>query len=160
MTFQSPIHHPNAFPTADGMKFTLCMDMMTIKTTGEGGWSSAYSIQSCLMQLQSFLIEGSEKYQQQKSASRDADIDKITVNNQIANDYKCSCCKHKGKGDPWPKVKKAEDFKVEEDFKTVKSEQSVYEDGLRCFHSKLGVDETHLGIGLKVTTIARNGEIN
>jgi ubiquitin-protein ligase/Ran GTPase-activating protein (RanGAP) involved in mRNA processing and transport len=161
INFLTPIHHPNAFVNPDGKTYRLCLDLTEARPAGkDGGWSSAYSIMSILIQLQSFLIEGSEKYNSQKAAKKDTDIDKIQEYNSIANDFKCSCCKHKGKGDPWPKIKKIEEFKVEDDFKTIESPTAVYEDGLRCFHSKMGVDETHLGIGLKVTTIARNGEIN
>jgi ubiquitin-protein ligase/Ran GTPase-activating protein (RanGAP) involved in mRNA processing and transport len=161
ISFMSPIHHPNAFVNPDGRTYRLCLDLTEVnKAAGSGGWSSAYSIQSILIQLQSFLIEGSEKYRSQKAAKKDTDIDKIQEYNEAANDFKCPCCKHKGRGDPFPKIKRAEEFKPDEDFKTVKSEETLYQDSLRCFHSKLGIDETHLGIGLKVTTIARNGEIN
>ena len=160
LKFLTAIHHPNAFANGDGT-FRLCLDLTEVKSTiGEGGWNSAYSIQSILVQLQSFLIEGSEKYLNQKAAKKDADIDKITEYNQIANDYKCSCCKHKGRGDPFPKIKKIEEFQIDSDFQTVKNDIELYQDSLRCFHSKQSLDETHLGIGLKVTTIARNGEIN
>lgn len=163
INFMTPIHHPNAFINPDGSTYRLCMDLTEAMPAGkDGGWSSAYSILSILVQLQSFLLEGSEKYQAQKASKKDSDIDKIQEYNMVANDYKCTTCscKHKGKGDPWPRIKKVEEFKVDEDFKTVDSSEALYEDGLRCFHSKMGLDETHLGIGLKVTTIARNGEIN
>lgn len=160
LTFKTAIHHPNAFVNPDGT-YRLCLDLTEVKVgNAEGGWNSAYSIMSILIQLQSFLIEGSEKYLNQKAAKKDADIDKITEYNQVANDYKCPCCKHKGKGDPFPKIRKVEEFQLDQDFKTVKDEEQLYNEGLRCFHSKLGLEETHLGIGLKVTTIARNGEIN
>lgn len=161
ITFLTPIHHPNAFVNPDGKTYRLCMDLTETKPAGkDGGWSSAYSILSILIQLQSFLIEGSEKYNSQKASKKDTDIDKIQEYNDLANDFKCGCCKHKGKGDPWPKIKKVEEFSIDDDFKTVGNSEALYADGLRCFHSKMGFDETHLGIGLKVTTIARNGEIN
>ena len=36
----------------------ICLDMLSLNRGEEGnGWSSAYSIQSVLMQLQSFLFE-------------------------------------------------------------------------------------------------------
>jgi ubiquitin-protein ligase len=152
--FLSPIHHPNVIGQM------LCCDLVAENMpAGEGGWNSAYSIMSILLQLQSFLAEGSEKIMNQNTVKKEADIELIKKNNDIANDFKYNCSKHKGKADPWPKIKKIDEFN-DDDFKTLKDEQSLYYEGLKCFHSKLGVDENHLGIGLKVTTIARNGEIN
>src|SRR3990167_8556687 len=141
VNFLTPIHHPNAFVNPDGRTYRLCLDMTETKSgVGEGGWNSAYSIQSILIQLQSFLIEGSEKYRNQKAAKKETDIDKIQEYNDLANDYKCTVCgcKHKGKGDPFPKIKKAEEFSAEDDFQTLKPADDLYQDGLRCFHSKMG----------------------
>lgn len=48
----TPIPHPNVFGT------TLCLDML--QPSGEAwyqGWCSAYTVESVLMQLQSFLFE-------------------------------------------------------------------------------------------------------
>lgn len=50
----TPLKHPNVFGT------TLCLDMLQKNTARDQnvGWSSAYGIQSILVQLQSFLFEG------------------------------------------------------------------------------------------------------
>lgn len=52
MTLFTELPHPNV------MGNTVCLDMLQPTKGGEGtGWSSAYSIQSVLLQLQSFLFE-------------------------------------------------------------------------------------------------------
>lgn len=47
------IPHPNVFGNY------ICLDMICVNNRPEegGGWSSAYSVQSVLTQLQSFLFE-------------------------------------------------------------------------------------------------------
>jgi ubiquitin-protein ligase len=52
ITLFTPIPHPNVFGNY------ICLDMIQAGRREEGGgWSSAYSVQSILTQLQSFLFE-------------------------------------------------------------------------------------------------------
>jgi len=55
----TPFEHPNIFGNI------LCLDMLQKKEFGEDniGWSSAYTVESILIQLQSFLFEGSWRFQ-------------------------------------------------------------------------------------------------
>jgi ubiquitin-protein ligase/Ran GTPase-activating protein (RanGAP) involved in mRNA processing and transport len=48
------IPHPNVFPSG------ICLDMLQSRTSSAGNWTSAYTIQSVLIQLQSFLLDGME----------------------------------------------------------------------------------------------------
>ena len=55
----TPITHPNVFGT------TLCLDLLSKTSKSDTdtiGWSSAYTIQSLLLQLQSFFLQLTEKH--------------------------------------------------------------------------------------------------
>lgn len=61
ITLYTPIDHPNVFGNH------ICLDMLQEDQKElYQGWSSAYTIQSILIQLQSFLFVGQTEYQKAK----------------------------------------------------------------------------------------------
>ena len=118
----------------------------------EDGWSSAYTILSILIQLQSFLFEMIYDIK-----DKEASIKKQV---QASNTYSCpnKNCKHGGKLACWPP------FNVNEvdmeKFKIMETEKSIFQKELFCFHTKLSAKETCLGIGISITRIPRTGAIN
>ena len=67
--------HPNVFRR--GKHFELCCDMLgncgdTVSSAPYQGWSSAYSIMSILLQLQSFLVDPDLMYAQHKVGAAEA----------------------------------------------------------------------------------------
>jgi len=60
------------------------------------GWSSAYSVQSVLTQLQSFLFE--------ENLSQNKETVELETKKAVkeANSFKCRDCKHGGKLSCWP----------------------------------------------------------
>ena len=135
------IPHPNVFENR------LCLDMLNPE-----GWSSAYTILSILIQLQSFLFE--EIYDMKEKQS---DIKKQV---QASNIYSCpnKNCKHGGKLACWPPFN-TQEADIEK-FKLMESEKQIFQKELVCFHTKLTSSETCLGIGITITRIPRTGAIN
>ncbi len=94
VTLFTHIPHPNVFDNY------ICLDM--IQTYGDvrkeegAGWTSAYTVQSVLTQLQSFLFEENLN-KDRKEVEMEA---KKAVKN--ANDFKCNTCKHGGKLSAYP----------------------------------------------------------
>lgn len=76
------IPHPNIFGS------TLCLDMTQ---SDSKGWSVAYTIESVLIQLQSFLFHA-------KKMNDEKEDEKQAIKNIIekANDFQCEMCRHKG----------------------------------------------------------------
>jgi len=77
-------------------------------TAGAAGWSSAYTVQSILIQLQSFLFEEIIVVDQQKFNS------KVQTAIKLANDFNCTTknCRHSGKLTCWPSFPEAESAEV------------------------------------------------
>lgn len=125
----------------------LCLDMLQ-----ETGWSSAYTILSILIQLQSFLFEDLFDMKEKE----------ISIKKQVqaSNQYSCpnKNCKHGGKLACWPAFNALEADM--EKFKLLETEKQIFERELLCFHTKLSLKETCLGIGLSITRIPRTGAIN
>lgn len=135
------IPHPNIFENR------LCLDMLE-----EDGWSSAYTILSILIQLQSFLFEMIYDLKEKEPL--------IKKQVQASNSYSCpnKNCKHGGKLACWPPFNNLEaDL---EKFKLMETEKTLFEKELVCFHTKLVQKETCLGIGISITRIPRTGAIN
>jgi ubiquitin-protein ligase len=119
------IPHPNVFGNY------ICLDMLQINRKEGQGWSSAYSIQSVLMQLQSFLFE--EDLNQEKNQQ----LMNIKKAVKQANEFKCSerNCKHGGKLSCWPPFSTHE--QVAEDFLTLEEENDLINKEIICYHTKL-----------------------
>ena len=73
-------------------------------TTPYEGWSSAYSVTSIVMQLQSFLF--AEKREQDDGHQVNAELSDHDVSQsiQMCKSFKCRTCRHSHQT-PWPKVK-------------------------------------------------------
>jgi ubiquitin-conjugating enzyme E2 D/E len=87
------IPHPNVFGGY------ICLDILQqvdAKAEEGGGWTSAYSVQSILTQLQSFLFEETLTGSKEKT---EMEIKKAVKD---ANSFKCNGCKHGGKLSLWP----------------------------------------------------------
>ena len=53
---RSSFPHPNIFGVATQHRQAVCLSMLESERKGIRGWSSAYTVQSVLLQLQSFLF--------------------------------------------------------------------------------------------------------
>ena len=83
----TPLTHPNVFGTE------ICLDMLNSNDrTLYQGWTSGYTVQSVLIQLQSFLFEVPPKDSEERI--------KEEVKN--ANEYKDMKINHKGPISPYP----------------------------------------------------------
>lgn len=138
------------------------------------GWNSAYSVESVLIQLQSFLFEVPGK----RTAAGEirADVNKVEVqslsdwgNNiadhrdpyrisvEEANAYKCNQCKHRGPIEPYPPFHEKEaDLSA---FTLLRSPKDLLGDEFLCFHSRTRLSEASLGIGVSISRLPRTGEI-
>jgi len=90
----SRIDHPNVFGEWDGTDAAwICLDMLkeyTVKTKYEG-WSSVYTVQSILLQLQSFLF--SENVPQDYGGSQNLELGNCSVVSSInrIKKFRCPC---------------------------------------------------------------------
>lgn len=129
----------------------ICVDFLEGAGSGlyDKGWVAAYTIESVLLQLQSFLFEDMPE-----------DIEKtkgIMIGHAIkqANDFKCSVCKHRGPLSADPPFPKNEQALSE--FKMLKSPRELLKEELLCFHTKTSVRESTLGIGITIKRSPRTG---
>lgn len=89
----TPLPHPNVLPPKNGLH-SLCMDMLEEgqwsddldKNMKYSGWSSAYSIQVVLIQLQSFLLDVEMLYARNKGT--------LSAALAAAKAFKCKTCSH------------------------------------------------------------------
>jgi len=95
----TPFPHSNVQRTKDG--WTICLDMLE-KPKGKplpyAGWSSAMSVMSVLLQLQSFITDTKLHY-----AHSDATAITRTRANALMSEFTCvvAGCSHSGE-EPWP----------------------------------------------------------
>jgi len=123
------------------------------------GWNSAYTVESILIQLQSFLFA---KPRKQKKVKREEDDDDhyedeyLAVVNE-ANSFKCSQCKHRGPIEPYPPFNEKEtDLQA---FCFIRDPKEMIESELLCFHTRTPLSEATLGIGVSLARLPRTGEI-
>jgi len=136
----------------------ICLDILEDKREGQWrGWTSAYSVQSLLLQLQTFFFDIDEQFLEEREK------EKGKINNLVRslNEYTCTTCgcKHKGSANPWPEF-----FKVEGDVNQLfKLNAEKYKQTIKgeivCYHRKTSFEETPLGIGVNVVKAPRTGEI-
>ncbi|CAD8069540.1 unnamed protein product [Paramecium primaurelia] len=158
--------HPNVFGNS------ICLDLLQPRKpedkNKQSGWSSAYTIQSILLQLSAFLFE------EQITEKKEKQLAQIKKAIQTANNFKCTTknCKHGGKLSLWPQFNTKESD--EQQFINKQTEQELLEQQFICFHTKLSYkkpqipqydDETKikqescLGILLNVSKVPRTGQI-
>lgn len=114
ITLFNTIPHPNVFGNY------ICLDMIqqhNVRGEEGQGWSSAYSVQSVLTQLQSFLFE--ENLDQNKERV-EMEVKKAIKESNV---FKCRACKHGGKLSCWPAFSTKENNK--EDYMTLEEENSI-----------------------------------
>jgi hypothetical protein len=120
------------------------------------GWNSAYTVESILIQLQSFLFDTSSKAGS-KGRDREDYEDKVKAAVDEANSFKCSKCKHRGPIEPYPPFNSNENDIAS--FCIVRDPLQMLEDELLCFHSRTPLSESTLGIGISMQRLPRTGEI-
>ena len=113
------------------------------------GWTSGYTVQSVLIQLQSFLFEKPPKDSEEK----------IKEEVKKSNEFKDLTVNHKGPLSPWPpfntKEKDANNFLLDME------DMELLEEEVVCFHTRLRLSksETTLGAGVTISRLPRTGEI-
>jgi ubiquitin-conjugating enzyme E2 D/E len=144
------LDHPNVF----GSK--LCLDMLETARSKSWyeGWNSAYTVESVLIQLQSFLLD---KPKPKKGVSKEDAEEQYKAIVDQANSYKCSCCKHRGPIEPYPPFNDKEtDLNS---FIVVRDPKQMLADQMVCYHSKASLQDSTLGIGVSLSRLPRTGEI-
>lgn len=140
----TPLTHPNVFGT------TICLDMLN---AGDRvlyqGWTSGYTVESVLIQLQSFLFEKPKKDSEEK----------IKEEVKLANEYKDLAIGHKGPLNPYPPFSSRE--KDLDNFILDLEDLELLEQETVCFHTRLRLSkkETTLGAGITISRLPRTGEI-
>ena len=104
---QIRLEHPNVFYGWDGRDNSpyICLDMLQGGNGSHGAWSSAYSVHSVLMQLQSFLLGENIEQDYGGTASNQMFNSQSALQScrQSALAYKCDTCTHCGSA-PAPNV--------------------------------------------------------
>ena len=121
------------------------------------GWSSGYTVQSVLLQLQSFLLELDDIPPTDSGYNTIANAKKSI---KFADQFKCPIkdCSHSGRIGCFPKFNPVESNLDE--FKIAIDDNELFEKELICYHTKLTYKETQLGTGLKVKKVPRTGAIS
>jgi ubiquitin-protein ligase len=147
-TMLTPLPHPHVH------RDRICLDLLSdfrgyFAAEGhkihEGitGWSSAYSVQTILLQLQTFLMDlrpedgGLPLHQY---------LSQIPESLKKANAFKCPHCEHSSEN-VWPPLGRPDDDMNE----VPKSEADIIRDELKCFHTRVPFEEDVLGIGISIT---------
>ena len=144
ITLMTPLSHPNVFGT------TVCLDMLqNNENILYQGWTSGYTLQSVLIQLQSFLFEVPPQSQWER----------IKQEVKTANEYRDLSIGHKGPLSPYPAFNTKE--KNLENFILDVSDLELLEEGTVCFYTRLRLsrNETVLGAGITISRLPRTGEI-
>jgi hypothetical protein len=132
----------------------LCLDLLEASKKGEWyqGWNSAYTVESVLIQLQSFLFE---KHKSEDQIKQMENLAKVDI--EAANAYKCPTCRHRGSIEPFPAFNERE--KIVGDFILLEEPVGLLEKEFVCYHTKTPLSETSLGIGVSISRLPRTGEI-
>jgi hypothetical protein len=141
------ITHPNVFGN------NLCLDLLQKNPKGEWyqGWNSAYTVESVLIQLQSFLFE------KKIEALTPQEIEAFRKEVENANSFKCPSCRHRGSIEPFPTFNERE--KTIGEFILLEEPHSLLEKEFVCYHTKTPLSDTTLGVGVSLSRLPRTGEI-
>lgn len=126
----------------------ICIECFQKNKDQEKGWNSLYTLESIFLQLQNFLWEGHEKFKDHKK-------NKKLIKELVKKNEEFKFGDEKA---GWPAAIPQDDFK-EEEFFNKSSELELYRNSLTCFHTKRFFEEGPLGYGIKVTRVARTGEV-
>ncbi|KAL0483244.1 ubiquitin conjugating enzyme E2 [Acrasis kona] len=153
--FCSRIHHPNIINN------TLCIDMLEKRTgdTHYRGWSSAYTVQSILIQLQAFLFDA-EPSEVLKDIVNPQEYDKkakewlsgISYSVDQSLRYHDNKVGHHPPKSPWPQFREAEPV--------TKTIEEVVQSEYKCFFTRQTYKQECLGVGISYSKNMRTGEIN
>ena len=142
----TPIPHPCVSGN------TVNLDILDASRKGVyEGWTSGYSVQSILLQLQSFLFDVPPDYKSRYAEIREA-VKK-------ANELVLPEIGHKGPLSPWPTFTSKDKEVDPNNYKIKKTDKEIILDQLICFHTKLSYNETFLGLGVSIARLPRTGEI-
>jgi hypothetical protein len=133
---------------------SVCLDILDVNQKQiYQGWTSAYTVETVLIQLQSFLFE--------ELPADDLKISKVAVKEavKLANNFKCVHpeCNHQGPLKPFPPFNNKE--KDPDQFIMLKTKDELLLEELSCFHTKMRIKEVTLGIGVSINRLPRTGEI-
>jgi len=155
------IPHPNVFGGY------ICLDLLQPKNKDSGwydGWSSAYTVESVLIQLQSFLFEVPRKLREIERIRDDvSEYDHLDDKNKYkkavdeANAFKCTSCRHRGPIEPFPAFNEREND--ESAFVILRDPKVMLAEEFLCYHSRSKLPEVSLGIGVSLSRLPRTGEI-
>lgn len=160
----TPLKHPNVFGTQ------LCLAMFDIATKKvHKKWSSAYTLHSVLLQLQSFLFDVKKSFFNKRNLA--------LIQEQVENsqDFECHASGHRGKSKPFPPFpvykrtresslsvntfQSALVYDEDEVFIEARDESGIYLDNVKCYHCKLDYKQTTIGYGVKSVKLPRTGDI-
>ena len=172
----TPIPHPNVFGN------TICLDMLQPKNKQSSwydGWSSAYTIESVLIQLQSFLFEVPRAHRDLLEGRAGALADNASVSSlgqrrlemagaaeatnkylkavNDANAFKCDFCRHRGPIEPYPAFNEKADN--DEAFIELRDAKTLLKEEFLCYHTRNRLPEVPLGIGVSLSRLPRTGEL-
>ncbi|KAI9331866.1 hypothetical protein BDR26DRAFT_921946 [Obelidium mucronatum] len=110
----SPLPHSNVQRTVSGFK--ICLDMLETGVYADpghaasgtfpySGWSSAYTVKSVMLQLQSFLLDKKLDEAIQSGSGL------VMQSKRLALDFVCQTCSHKP-GNPWPLAEDCEEKRI------------------------------------------------
>ena len=160
---KTTIPHPNVFGN------TICLDMLQPKKKDSSwydGWSSAYTVEAVLIQLQSFLFEVPRKLRDIENAKETesvSDFGGIDERNKYkkavdeANEYKCTVCRHRGPIEPFPAFSEKEND--ESAFVVIRDPKVMLSEEFLCYHTRSRLPECSLGIGVSLSRLPRTGEL-
>eukprot|EP01125_Pyxidicula_operculata_P013392 TRINITY_DN443_c0_g1_i1.p1 TRINITY_DN443_c0_g1~~TRINITY_DN443_c0_g1_i1.p1 ORF type:complete len:1172 (+),score=270.57 TRINITY_DN443_c0_g1_i1:16-3531(+) len=172
MTF--PSNYPSSPPEINVLHYLahpnvhnnrICLDMTDGISSGPyTGWSSAYTIQSILVQLQSFLFDENLD---------DIDPSDIELAVRGCKEFKCTDCEHIPNR-PWPKItmmhRERDDVDDDDEVQgkgvvggdksnVQKTILDSIKEELICFHTKVPYNVKPIGIGLSVKRNPRSNAI-
>ena len=164
INIMSPLKHPNVFGNY------LCLSMFDMATKKiKKKWSSAYTLHSILLQLQSFLFDVKKSFFNKKNLA--------LIQEQVEDsaDYDCHACGHRGSSKPFPPFPIYKNqrestlsvntftsgtvFDENQAFVEVRDEHGIYLDNVKCYHCKLDYKQTTIGYGVKSVKLPRTGDI-
>jgi len=138
----TPLPHPHVL---DGK---ICLDILSdfaayFSTSSQGGWSSAYTVQTILLQLQTFLMDFEDVGHGTKTI--DEYLCEVPNAITIARNFSCPDCGHSPNHifPPFASLKASTPRSV--------SEKSIICDELKCYHTRRTFEEDILGIGITST---------
>lgn len=162
------IVHPNVFGNE------VCLDMLQKQTYNGGhygkevnqGWSSSYTVQSILIQLQAFLFEAEvskvlsktvcdpKQYEKKKREWHSA----VEFSVQQSLIYHDKVVNHFPPRNPWPPLPTEEEIKASQ--QTSMTEEERIRSELVCFYTRQSFEEDCLGLGLRFTKNLRTGTLS